>query len=242
MHFHPLAFCTLTAPLSLVACATTNSATLATSQIQPKLAVQVNAAPAGGDTFISAILEQPGSLSRVQLAPGDVLAAKTDKDEKLALDYDSVLQIYSVRLAKVVDRASVGILLTRASGATAHGSSIQLPPAIALTSPAPNAEVSYKRGAGALEIAWSNPTHGGTVHFFPYPCGSAAISTKVIQTPDHGSFSLPARELVMAAPATHECVTIRIERDVAGTVDTAFAPTSAFTGLRYDYVNVNVVP
>jgi hypothetical protein len=234
--------CTLLAALPLVACATTNSATLATNQIEPKLEVKVDTAPGGPGTFVSAILQQPGSLSRVQLAPGDVLTAKTDKDAQLAFNYDSVLQIYSFTLSNVADRASVTVMLTRAGGAPAPASTVQLPPAMALTSPAPNADVAYKGGSGAVPFAWSNPGHGGNVHFFPYPCGSAAVTTRDIQAPDTGSFSLSARDLVMSPPPGKQCVTIRMERDVTGSVDTAFAPTSAFTALRWDYVNVNVVP
>ena len=88
----------LVSPFALLACATTDSSTLATIQIQPRFMAKVEANPSKSTTYVSAILGQPGSMSNVRLAAGDVLTAKTDKDAQLGFVYNDVLQVYSFTL------------------------------------------------------------------------------------------------------------------------------------------------
>jgi hypothetical protein len=225
-------------------CATKSSSSLGTDQIAPVFDVKVDTVANGANTFISAVLNQPGgTLSRVKLADGDALSARTDKDANLAFTYSDSLQIYSLSLDKVTDRASVTISLARASGAAAPSSTVQLPAAVALTEPAAKAQVPYGGGTGMLSIAWSNAVSGATVTFFTSPCGGGGASTKDLHATDTGTFSIATADLLVGAPpAAGQCVTIKIVRSVTGTVDPAFAPNSTFTASRADYVDVTVMP
>ena len=230
------------AALAATGCATASSAGMPTNQIKPALEVKVDASPAASETYLSAVLEQPGSLSRVQLAPGDTLTASSDKDAQIALSYDGMLQIFTAHLPKITDRATITFSLARSGGSAGATATVQLPAALALTSPTNAQQVSYAGGAGSAKLAWSNAA-SGPVHFFTYPCGAAAVATRDLQAPDSGSFSLPATALVASAPpASGQCVTIRIQRQAIGTVDAGFAPGSKLVAMRFDYVNVNVVP
>jgi hypothetical protein len=232
----------MVSPLTLLACATTDSSTLATTQIQPRFTTKVEASPNRPTTFVSAILGQPGTMSNVRLAPGDVLTAKTDKDPQLGFAYNEILQVYSFTLENIVDRTQVTISLTRANGTSAPLSTIQIPAALALKAPTAGRRVEYKGGAGSVEVSWSNPTNAGNVHFFAYPCGGVAGTTTDLQGPDSGTFTLQARSLAVAAPTKEECVTVSMQRRATGTVDPAFAAGSKFEGYRNDFVNVTLVP
>ena len=231
------------AALFVGGCATASSAGMPTNKIKPAFEVKVDAMPSAPGTFVSAVLNQDGSLSRVLLAPGDTLAASSDKDAQIALAYDGTLQIFTATLDKVTDRATLSFALSRAAGGQGGTATVQLPAPLALTAPTPNQQVSYAGGAGKAQLTWSNPIGDGKVHVFPFPCGSAAVSTRVHEGADSGSFAIATKDLVIGAPpASGQCVTIRIQRDVPGTVDPAFAPGSKLTATRYDYVNVSVVP
>jgi hypothetical protein len=232
----------MVSPLALLACATTDSATLTTTQIQPRFTTKVEASPNRSTTFVSAILGQPGTMANVRLAPSDVLTAKTDKDPQLAFVYDAILQVYSFTLENAADRTQVTISLTRANGTSAPLSTIQIPAALALKAPTPGQRVEFKGGAGSVEISWSNPTNAGNVHFFAYPCGGIAGTTTDLQGPDSGTFILQARNLAVAAPPREQCVTVSMQRRATGTVDPAFAAGSTFEGYRNDFVNVTLVP
>ncbi|HEY8075561.1 MAG TPA: hypothetical protein VIF62_15660 [Labilithrix sp.] len=228
---------------SSVACATTNSATLATNQIKPSFAVEVNGNPNGSRTFISAILGQPATMSNVELAPGDVLTAKTDKDADVRLEYSSALQIWSATLQNVTDRGAVTFSLARANGTAAPSSNVQLPAAVALTSPQHGQHVSV--ASGTIPFAWSNPHSGANVRFFAYPCGAVATTSKQNGGPDAGSFAFPARDVVGFAgppPAAGKCVTVQVVREVSGALDPAWAPGSTFKATRTDFVDVVLVP
>ena len=230
--------------LASFGCATKSSSSLGTDQVAPVFEVRVDTVASGPSTFISAVMNQSGgALSRVKLADGDVLSAHTDKDASLAFSYSDSLQVYSVTLDKVTDRTSVTISLARASGTAAPGSTVQLPAALALRTPTAKAQVSYGGGAGALPVAWSDALGGATVTFFTSPCNGGALSTKDLHAADTGSYSIGAADLLTGPPpAAGQCVTIKIVRSVAGTVDPAFAPKSTFTASRADYVDVTVVP
>jgi hypothetical protein len=227
--------------LSLSACSTDSSSGRATNQIQPDFDVSVDTAN-GGSTYMSAIMgESGGSLSNVQLDSGDVISAKSDTNPSIALPYDSTLQIYSTTLEKVDNFKTVTFVFTRASGTGAPNSTVTLPDAIALTSPAPNAQVSA--ASGNVPIAWSNASANGHMHYFAYPCGSAAGTTDDQDSDDTGSFSFPVSAIVGAAPtAAGQCITLRIERVVPGTFDPAFDQGGTFSAERFDYVNFLLTP
>jgi hypothetical protein len=229
--------------LAPIACSSTSSSSLATNQITPSFSVKVDTDPANPQTFISAVLKQTGTTTDVQLAAGDALTASTDKDASLTLAYDGTLHVYSTTLTKVSDRTTLTFALTRASGTSAPSSTVQLPAPMALTAPAANAQVTYSGGTGMLTLTWSNAISGATMYFFPNPCNGVMASSSVITGPDNGTFTIATSNLVVSAPsAAGECVQIRMERDVTGTVDPAFGAGGTLKVTHYDYVTINVVP
>ncbi|MEO7109174.1 MAG: hypothetical protein ABI183_01945 [Polyangiaceae bacterium] len=227
---------------ALFACSTDSSSGRPTNQIQPNFSVTVDTA-SPGSTYIGAILGEPGDgdFDNVQLSGGDTLIAKTDKDASIALPYDSTLQAYSTTLEKVIDRKTVTFVLTRANGGSAPNSTVTLPDAVAVTSPAANAKVSA--ASGNVQIAWSNPLATGKMQYVAYPCGSAATTTNTESSSDTGSFSFPVSSIISGAPtAAGQCITIQINRQVPGTFDPAFDQGGTFSADRFDYVNFLLTP
>lgn len=228
--------------VSLIACSSTSSTNVATSQFKPFFEVDVDTT-GKGSTYVGVIFDQPGSLTQVRLEGGDTVTFKTDKDPSLPLGYDSGLQVYNNTIQAVTDRSFVTIVLTRASGTSAPNSTVQLPAALALTAPAANANVPYGGGTGKLALTWSNAISGATVDFSTSPCGGAAFSSKTNSGPDNGTFTLATSDLLVGAPAASgSCVSIRMTRHVNGTLDPAYAPSGTFTARREDYVQVTVMP
>jgi hypothetical protein len=217
------------------ACATTSSAGKDTSSFKPYFHVTVDTQD--NSTLIDAIMGQEDDLTNIQLANGDSITATTDKDPTLNLSYDGTLQEYNTTL-NATDRKTVTYVLKRTSGASAPSSVAPLPDAVALTAPTAMAKVSA--ASGNISLKWGNTVMGATMHFFAYPCGSAAAATSNDQTGmDMGSFTFPVSAIVSAAPtAAGQCIEIRIQRDVNGTLDPAFAKDATIFATRYDYVQI----
>lgn len=215
--------CCAALPLLLLACGTDSSQDQPTDQIVPSFSVDVDTQN-GGSTYISAILGEPDSLTDVELKGGDELVVSSDTTARIALSYDSSLQVYSTTLKGVDDFKTVNFDLNRTNGANAPSSSVTLPGSIAVTAPAANAQVSA--ASGTVHVTWSNAdTNVRGVHFFAYPCGSVSTSNDDQGVDgDPGSFDLPVSSIVGEAPtAAGQCITLTIRRDVAGTFDPAYS-------------------
>lgn len=228
--------------LGSIACVASGCSTpstgLATSDLTADFHVDVNDDPQLLQTEVYGFVKK--GLNDVILGDGDTLNFSTEKDAKQVLPKNN-LNFYKVVMKGVTDRSQFTFSLTRTSATSAPSSTITVPAALALTAPTKGDAVSY--AGGKLDIAWSNPVSGGTIHVFAYPCGGAAASTQDVSAPDSGTLRMKTSDLIVGSPPTSpQCVTVRILRSSTGTVDPAFAAKSTFVADRYDYVDVSLGP
>jgi hypothetical protein len=226
-----------------IACSSTSSNGIPTSQISAYYTFDVSDAPQSA-TNAGAVLSQGKSVdSNIQIATGDTLTWKTDTDPAVSLDWDNFAKDYGSNTKTTAGGTTVTISLTRTDGTSAPNSTAPIPAAIAFTAPMPMANVSYAGGSGSVTVSWSNHI-GAQVRPFVYPCGSAAAGTGDAYVADSGSLVINASELTSTAPpASGQCVTIQIDRQITGTVDPAMdVADSSFLSTRHSFINVNVVP
>jgi hypothetical protein len=211
--------------------------------MQPKVLVDVHTATTTtpGDTQLDVTIYNADTSKYVTLGDGDVLTAHTDKDPNVTLSSNT-----DAFGATFPDDKSTLLTLsfTRAHGTSAPSSTVPLPPALALTSPAAGATVSY--ASGSLTFAWSNPVANGTITFNFERCGSGSVAVGygVQRAPDTGAYTFPWSDvpLSQAPPSQPECIDVHVERGVDGSVDPAFNNGGFISATRFQALQVMVGP
>ena len=240
----------LSAAAMLVGC-DKESTELATKDIEADFTIDYDDGdPAKPETKIGVRLRESkdsatGPQGSVNLSGTDALSVTTDKNDDVAIprvgagDYEINLPTFA---------ASVFTFHLKRAAGSSDGTVFTMPGPLAFTdSPAgktvaPNA---------TLHFAWSNPAPARDlvpaklqVSASTYPCGGGGVTLapkNELAFDDLGTFDVEVAKLyAVGAPASGDCVDIRIRRRVLGSADAAFDAASSVAGTRTDRVQVKI--
>jgi hypothetical protein len=244
MHAGPLSF----GPLALVAgccgmCAeTTRSENIRTEGMRAEVTAESRG---DGRTRVTVQLRVGGVLSNVfpQLSTGDHLDAGNGAGTvPLAFSKGIIASpAYHGELPGDSSGRAVQIRFARTGNTSALGTRVVMPPAFAITAPAPGARLTAARNE--LELAWS-PVAGAPVAWTvdggcilglhgdqPADTGSLRVSLTAAPPPDDGG------------PPRPRCdVTVKLERVAHGTLDPAFGEGGSISATQQRQLVVEFTP
>ena len=215
-----------TLPL-LIACSTSDSSELSTSDIGASIEIH---ASERHDSEARVYLSD--DFADVALTGGDRLTLTTDRQSERDFVFDELAGVYQLRIEDDTAEATVSLLRPEKSSAM---SQVIVPEPLAFVEAIDGSDVSLSDGT--LTITWSNPIDGATIDVWDVACGGVGGSAGLLPSdpPDSGSVTIDLSRLSSGAG---ECVTLTITRTVVGEIASSLASDSRIEGIRDQSVDI----
>ncbi len=241
---------------NMTACESVDSDDVRTSGVYADIDVE---ARGDGITRVRARLTVGGVFSNtdLELEQGDQLIAsasggtsvimREDKEFLGGVEYKAAFQFD-------VENTRINIALNRPAGVSAPSSYVNLPASVSFVTPV--AGQTFKR-SDYIQISWtpvSNNMSDMSVYSSRARCvdangqeiSNSGNSNSLNMMVDPGSITQAARSYIVASaladPAATCVVTLTISRKQNGVIDPAFGEGGTIKAVRYDTVEVNIVP
>jgi hypothetical protein len=184
---------------------------------------------ASGTTFEADI--RTGSewgADAVELVPGDTLTASYG-DEVFDLNYDSTDGWYRAHTDRTDGGDKAIIAFHRSSGESAPNTSVYIPNAFEIDTPAEGEIVQVVDEA--IQLAWSPAESGDTLWWMLYQEDCSVSSFGDSNANDNGAATVDLSHIELDLPTDYTCTaTFELERTLYGQIDPAFTEGGTATG------------